>query len=185
MQAQRLDHAARTQSGKVKTGIGIGGKELTRVDERLDVAAQRLGLVGDHPLRAVTRHQTVNQIPAGAFLVPSDRVVGCVVNHVHRPTAHIEHDVVSVEFILMYHVGSVLLKKHRSSTVAERCFPFDGLFALGALFALLVGHPAGGLAGRLAGGLAFTAAAVFYALFEVAGAQRLDPLHVDSTPSSV
>lgn len=45
------------------------------------------------------------------------------------------------------------------------------------ILALLVGHAAAGLAGRLAGGLAFAAAAVPCALTEVAGLDGLDSFH--------
>ena len=46
-----------------------------------------------------------------------------------------------------------------------------------ALFALLVCDAAGCLASRLAGGLAFAAAAVLYALCEVTGFEGTDSLH--------
>jgi hypothetical protein len=52
--------------------------------------------------------------------------------------------------------------------IVARCF-----------FALLIGYAAGGLASRLAGGLAFAAAAVFHALLEVA---RLDGDNSFHTP---
>ena len=45
------------------------------------------------------------------------------------------------------------------------------------ILALLVGHAAAGLTGRLARGLAFAAAAVLCALTEVAGLDGLDSFH--------
>ena len=50
---------------------------------------------------------------------------------------------------------------------------------LAALLAGLVRHAAGRLARRLAGGLAFAAAAVFRALDHISGFDRFDPLHRD------
>jgi cytochrome c oxidase assembly protein Cox11 len=47
------------------------------------------------------------------------------------------------------------------------------------VFALLVSNTAGSLASRLAGGLAFAAAAVLYALCEVTGFKGTDSLHDD------
>ena len=46
-----------------------------------------------------------------------------------------------------------------------------------AVFALLVGDGAGGLAGRLAGGLAFAAATLHGAFAEVLRVQRFDVFH--------
>ena len=51
------------------------------------------------------------------------------------------------------------------------------LFLSVLVLALLVGNTAGGLASRLAGGLALTAAAVLYALCEVTGVDGLNSLH--------
>ena len=45
------------------------------------------------------------------------------------------------------------------------------------ILALLVGHAAAGLTGRLARGLAFAAAAVLCALTEIAGLEGLDSFH--------
>ena len=51
--------------------------------------------------------------------------------------------------------------------------------------ALLVGNAAAGLAGRLAGSLAFAAAAVLGAFAQVTGFQSLDMLHNSLTSSRV
>ena len=51
------------------------------------------------------------------------------------------------------------------------------------VFALLVCNTAGGLAGRLAGGLAFAASAGGAALLQVAGLNRLDSFHRDNLQS--
>jgi hypothetical protein len=64
------------------------------------------------------------------------------------------------------------------------CKKTQNLFA-GFIFALLIGHPAGGLAGRLAGGLAFPAAAVLRALLQIAGFNRMDSFHACYTPISI
>ena len=54
---------------------------------------------------------------------------------------------------------------------------FSRLLALFGAFALLVGDAAAGLAGRLAGSLAFAAAAVLGALAQVTGFDGLDVFH--------
>ena len=51
------------------------------------------------------------------------------------------------------------------------------LLALLGTLALLVGNAAAGFAGRLAGGLALTTAAVLCAVAQVAGLNGLDMLH--------
>ena len=51
------------------------------------------------------------------------------------------------------------------------------LLALFSALALLVCNAAAGLASRLAGGLAFAAAAVLSAVAEIAGLEGLDMLH--------
>ena len=51
------------------------------------------------------------------------------------------------------------------------------LLGVPAFFAGLVGHAAGGFAGRLARGLAFAAAAVLFALGEIAGVEGLKTFH--------
>ena len=56
--------------------------------------------------------------------------------------------------------------------------PEGGLLIL----ALLIRNAAAGLAGRLAGGLAFAAAAVLGALTHVAGFDRLDSFHNCQSP---
>ena len=59
------------------------------------------------------------------------------------------------------------------------------LIAVILLLALLVGHAAAGLAGRLAGGLALAAAAVLGALAQIAGLDGLNMLHGKIPPSFV
>ena len=49
-------------------------------------------------------------------------------------------------------------------------------------FALLVSDTAAGLAGRLAGGLAFAAAALLCALAKIAGLDGLDSCHFETSP---
>ena len=57
-------------------------------------------------------------------------------------------------------------------------FVFSFLFALfGLVFTLLIGNTATGLAGRLARGLAFAAAAVLSAVAQIAGLDGLDMFH--------
>ena len=47
------------------------------------------------------------------------------------------------------------------------------------VFTLLIGNAAAGLAGRLAGGLAFAASTLFGALAKITGIQSLNMLHDD------
>jgi len=54
-------------------------------------------------------------------------------------------------------------------------------YSLLALLALLICNAAGGLAGRLARGLALAAAAGFERVLEVAGTQSFDPFHGKSS----
>ena len=56
--------------------------------------------------------------------------------------------------------------------------PFSRAKLLLGAFALLVSNAAAGLAGRLAGSLAFAAAAVLGAFTQVTGFQSLDVLHI-------
>lgn len=55
--------------------------------------------------------------------------------------------------------------------------PEGQLLAFLGIFAFLVCNTAAGLTSRLAGGLAFTAAAVFCAIAEVASFESFDMLH--------
>ena len=55
--------------------------------------------------------------------------------------------------------------------------PFPNQTRYLLILALLVGHAAAGLAGRLAGGLALAAATVLGALAQVPGLQSLDSFH--------
>ena len=55
---------------------------------------------------------------------------------------------------------------------------FSRTLLVSLLLALLVGDAAAGLACGLAGSLAFAAAAIFRALTEIAGVQRLNMLHL-------
>ena len=56
------------------------------------------------------------------------------------------------------------------------------LLAFLGVFALLIGNAAAGLASRLAGSLAFAAAAVLGAFAQIAGLDRLDVLHDANLP---
>ena len=69
--------------------------------------------------------------------------------------------------------------------IHEKCRPKAAIFiwckvfllAFLGVFALLVGNAAAGLAGRLAGSLAFAAAAILRALAQIAGLDGLNVLH--------
>ena len=77
----------------------------------------------------------------------------------------------------------------RSNPFKEKMPPSGGIFAQclfaclpAFVFTLLVRDAAAGLAGGLARGLAFTAAAVFGALAESAGGQSSNVLHKELPP---
>jgi hypothetical protein len=74
-------------------------------------------------------------------------------------------------------------KPHKKCRLQNRRHFFCAEKLLVFVFALLVRNTAGGLAGRLAGGLAFAASAGSTALLQVAGFNRLNSFHRDNLQS--
>jgi len=84
-----------------------------------------------------------------------------------RATVNIDNDIVSVEFIRVYHFFLLFINeitrrynKTAGSGCENRRLLFSRLAEIPLFFAALICYAAGSLAGRLAGGLAFSATAV-------------------------
>jgi hypothetical protein len=84
----------------------------------------------------------------------------------------VEHDVQTAELITMNHKYLLSHKKCRHAAA----FWCEFLFVL-LVLALLICDTAAGLAGRLAGSLAFAATAILRAVTQIAGLNGLDMFH--------
>jgi hypothetical protein len=82
----------------------------------------------------------------------------------------------------VYHIGISVSSAIRKKRRRKGGIFSDGLFFLFFVLALLIGDPAAGFAGRLAGRLAFAAAAVFGAFAEMSGFDGPNMLHGDFLP---
>ena len=189
VQAQGLDHvAAALLKGARQRGEGIRAEELSLPDQFVYVgdALPHIGLGHVLPARVLFADQP-DDLLRSVLVVKGDDIVGHFVHRVDGAGAGVQHDVVAVKLILMNHAWFLrsfadAQKGCRSNHGANRpAFCRNSLLwfpkLLVLVFALLVGHAAAGLASRLAGGLAFAAAALFGALAQVPGGDGLDPLH--------
>mgnify|MGYP006913770239 CR=1 FL=1 len=105
----------------------------------------------------------------GGGLVQGDDVVGHLVHQVDRAAVHVQDDVVAVEFVLMDHKRLVVPFRPTKKVPLDRArsggsFLRVSVLSAVAVFALLVGKAAGGLAGRLAGSLALATSALLHGI---------------------
>ena len=108
MQAHGLyfGHALFEIEGHV--AVDVLGEELAGLFQLGDVL-ETLAQVGlGHILAAgVFLQHFCHDLVGGGSLVQADHVIGHIVHHVDRAAEYIQHDVVSVEFILMDHETKV------------------------------------------------------------------------------
>ena len=177
VEAQSLDHIAGTLlEGTGHIGKGIGGVELPGLHQALHVLnacpqllLRHIGTVG------VLGQQLLHDLIGRLVRIAGNDVIGYLIHHMDGTRAGVQHDVVAIELILMYHRWYSLLTYKRCRRFRRHLC--DSSFLLLGALALLVGHAAAGLASRLAGGLALAAAAVLGALAQVAGLKGLDSFH--------
>ena len=92
----------------------------------------------------------------------------------HRAATGIKDYVISVQLILMYHKKSPFTAENGHLLPVFRYFQNPKLLVI---LALLICNAAGGLASRLAGGLALAASAVFNSLGNILCFDSLDSAH--------
>ena len=103
VQAQGLHHAAGALLQLPGQGLeGVRREQLPGLLQGRDLVVALGKLLRGH-VGIPLRHLRKEFLPAVA-LVQADDVIGGVVHHVHRAGAHVQHDVVAVEFILVYHI---------------------------------------------------------------------------------
>ena len=181
VEAQGLYHVAGALlEGARHVGKGVGGKELSGVLQGFHVGDAVPQLLLRHVgARSVFFQHRRHDLIGTVVLKHGDDVVGHLIHHMDAAGAGIQHDVVAVELILMYHKWFLrcICRPRIKSAALEGGGFLMGDYLLVSVLALLVGNAAAGLAGRLAGGLALAAAAVLGALAQVAGLKSLDSFH--------
>ena len=178
-----IDHGIAVRIVAEQGAVLLQGAHVA--DDLLHLTARDFGAIGialQHGGRDLLRR---------VILPHGDHVVGEIVHHMDAAAVHIQHNIVTVAFILMNHgILQTLSKKMHTRNIAatgaqarRRARRFRGsdtierLLLLVFVFAVLVCNRAGRLAGRLAGGLALAAAADLQGLLQVSGIQSLNALH--------
>ena len=115
MQAQRLDHGAAVLEVERHVFVDIGAPQLAgflQAGHVVDALAQVL--FGDVRAAAVFVHHSRDDLVGSVILIHGNDVIGHVIHHMHRTAAGVQHDVITVQLILMYHVllhSSLIHKK--------------------------------------------------------------------------
>ena len=104
MQAERLDHGVAVLEVEGHVGVGIGAPQLARLLQRGHIlqALAQVGLGHVGAVAVLFEHGRYDRI-GGALLVQGDDVIRHIVHHMHRAAAGVQHDVIAVQLILMYH----------------------------------------------------------------------------------
>ena len=128
----------------------------------------------------------IHQYKSNGYNIVLDVNSGSV-HYMDRAAVHIQHNVVAIAFILMYHeLISFRISQRRSSDLLA-AFPGLPKFLLKIellinLLAALISHSAGGLAGRLTGGLALAASALLHRFLQISCCQCLNVFHHQYSP---
>ena len=115
VQAQRLDHSVAVLEIEGHVLIDIRAPQLAvflQAGHVIDALAQIL--LGHVRAAAVLCQHGGNDLVCGMLRVHGDDIVGHLVHNVHRAAAGVQHDVITVQLILMYHVllhSSLIHKK--------------------------------------------------------------------------
>ena len=113
MQAQRLHHIARTlleRTGHVREGVG--GIEFPGLLQRLHVINAVPQILLRHILAcAVFFHHCRYDLIRRVIRVKRNDVIGYLIHYMNGAGAGVQHDVVAVQLILMYHSSVLLVQK--------------------------------------------------------------------------
>ena len=113
MQAQRLHHIAGAlleRTGHVREGVG--GIELPGLLQRLHVINAVPQILLRHILAcAVFFHHCRYDLIRRVIRVKRNDVIGYLIHYMNGTGAGIQHDVVAVQLILMYHSSVLLVQK--------------------------------------------------------------------------
>ena len=104
MQAQRLDHGAAVLEVERHVFVDIRAPQLAgflQAGHVVDALAQVL--FGDVRAAAVFVHHSRDDLVGSVILIHGNDVIGHVIHHMHRTAAGVQHDVITVQLILMYH----------------------------------------------------------------------------------
>ena len=104
MQTQRLDHSVAVLEIEGHVGVGVGAPQLARLFQRGHIlqALTQVGL-GHIGAVAVLFEHGGHDLVCGVLLVHCDDIIRHIIHHMHRAAAGIQHDVITVQLILMYH----------------------------------------------------------------------------------
>ena len=104
MQAESLDHGVAVLEIEREVLIGIGAPQLAGFLQACHVinALAQIGL--GHVLTVtVLCHHGGNDLVGGVVGVHGNDIIRHLIHHMHRAAAGIQHDVIAVQLILMYH----------------------------------------------------------------------------------
>ena len=104
MQAQRLHVRLAALEVDGEVAVFVLGVQLSGVLQGADVVHQPAKLLFVHVgARAVLHQKLGDDLVLRARFIQRYRVVRHVVHHVHRAGEHVQHDIVSIQFVLMNH----------------------------------------------------------------------------------
>jgi hypothetical protein len=96
---------------------------------------------------------------------------------------HVHYNVIPIAFKLVYHLNFPFRTQSASSEKSLLALFFSFLpLSLSGVLTALVAYRTGSLAGRLAGCLALTTAALLHGLLQISGYQGLNVLHIVHSP---
>ena len=104
VQAQSLYHGVAVLEVKSHVLIDIRAPQLAvflQAGHVIDALAQIL--LGHVRAAAVFVHHSRDDLVGSVILIHGNDVIGHVIHHMHRTAAGVQHDVITVQLILMYH----------------------------------------------------------------------------------
>ena len=105
VQAKGLDHIGPVLEIKGMVGVGVGGKQLALGGQLVNVVQAVPDIGGGHVGAAgiLFLQRGGGFFPGVPGVDQSDGVIGHIVHRVHAAAEHVQHDVVTAQFVLMDH----------------------------------------------------------------------------------
>ena len=119
MQAESFDHGVAVLKVKRHILVDIRAPQLARLFQGGDIvdALAQVSLC-DVGTVAIFFHHGRHDLVRGVVCIHSDHVIRHIVHHMHGTAAGIQHDVISIQLILMYHFYLHTIKKCRPAKAA-------------------------------------------------------------------
>ena len=119
MQAESFDHGVAVLEVKCHILVDIRAPQLARLFQGGDIIdALAQVFLGDVGPVAIFFHHGRHDLVRGVVCIHGDHIIRHIVHHMYGTAAGIQHDVISIQLILMYHFYLHTIKKCRPAKAA-------------------------------------------------------------------